>query len=539
MSKTRSKAGSKGVSRDQASLLLSEGTVSDAGDTHCHHGATRENVTFTSLPAPEEPPEPPDPWCWTALEHSPPVCLIRRTSDGWQLLPQDVPKTPLALVTQKIAAVAAFLEACPRPRDARSDPSSGTGTNPGSRRTSGHLISVQPRLGAKLAVPVIAAMSRQLRSHHRQYHGDDGASESSVDSRHLGPGGLQVRLNGLSEGLNEDLIAGACDVMYNTLRIGGEGATYQWRIGSVEAALMAWDLTSQIRDAWRVPLTLLFERHGHLHSWTCVFVCVGTHVAVLGRSTLAELTHAPLAETRVSTIVQRFVAVLASHQNEVRSIFWGLPSEGPCTKGAKVVWRYLKISCRHQEWRSCLATCDYYISNRREICQHFLNVACAELPEGFTLFQNRRHCARVKAIPPLFVSTKRVAAAQRRPKSSLARRGHSASRASSAMSRASPLLSRSGASSARGAMMLDAVQVEEEDLLAAGRSILRRHYRGVRSTLDGHESSSWSSGTLDEHCEDWDIGGLVPGSSMEHLEVIGDQRPSPVHFYTHTCLKNG
>lgn len=214
--------------------------------------------------------------------------------------------------------------------------------------------------------------------------------------------------NRLDDSLTESSVRDVCDAMYDLLgACGGHGIAKEQDIvvGSVEGALMAWDLTSQIQGAWRVPLTLVTSMAGRQYAYVCVIIHVGARVAALGRSVLEQLSFVPLAKQRVSDVVNRFASEFVLRGHEIKTIHLGLPAECPTPKSEvasrPVIWRYLKLSCPRQEWMSLLASCDLFVAQRRAIRRAVvLSLGSAAIPRGFAMLNTKGGDPRLKAAPP-------------------------------------------------------------------------------------------------------------------------------------------
>jgi len=245
----------------------------------------------------------------------------------------------------------------------------------------------------------------------------------------------------LDDSLTEGAIRTACNVMYDLLgrvqeerqgpkvratweQTGYVGGTPVLAIGVAEAALLAWDLTSEIQGVWRVPLTIVSTRDEVRYTYTCIMVLYGSHhAAAIGRCGLKELSVVPLKEQRPSQVVRHLVTCLAAVGHEVHTLYLGLPTEAglPQTdNGAAaavmappLLWRYLKLSCARQEWTSILGCCDRFVSERRTFRRAATLAAktvkgrlpSVSLPVGFAPLSRRRQ--RIKAVPPLLVRRRR------------------------------------------------------------------------------------------------------------------------------------
>jgi len=77
--------------------------------------------------------------------------------------------------------------------------------------------------------------------------------------------------------LSEDQLHNACKELYNSR---------QTFVGSIEAALIAMDLTSEMNGVWRIPITLVTKRRWdrNVFSYVCVLIFFGNSLALLGRS---------------------------------------------------------------------------------------------------------------------------------------------------------------------------------------------------------------------------------------------------------------
>lgn len=220
----------------------------------------------------------------------------------------------------------------------------------------------------------------------------------------------------LDHTLTEDVIRDICNAMYDLGGgVGGSGYSpgETLIVGSVEAALMAWDLTSEIQGAWRIPLTIVSKKGGVKYSYVCVLIHIGARVAALGRSMLEELTYQPLVRQRASDVVDKFMSALMARGHEPTAVYLGLPTECPSPHEVAqrpVIWRYLKLSCLRQEWASLLATCDLFIAQRRAIRRQLVfNLGGSALPRGFLpLARNHKDPSpRLKAAPPALTRKRR------------------------------------------------------------------------------------------------------------------------------------
>lgn len=208
---------------------------------------------------------------------------------------------------------------------------------------------------------------------------------------------------------------------FDSSQLGGQQSSENANIvvGSVEGALMAWNLLSTIRGAWRVPFTLASEHLGRSYSYVCVLLLAGCRVAVLGRGSLPQISFQPLEALRVSDVVQRVSSVFEECGHTVHTIYFGLPAEcPPChiKEGPPVVWRYLKMSCRCQDWNNLLACCDLYVSQRRALVQEAREAREGSSPRalrGFATFKSRCGATRLRAVSPPLVRRRRPC--ERRP----------------------------------------------------------------------------------------------------------------------------
>lgn len=214
--------------------------------------------------------------------------------------------------------------------------------------------------------------------------------------------------NRLDDSLTEDAVSEVCNAMYELMSAsGGHGVCREQDlvIGCVEAALMAWDLTSEMQGAWRVPLTLVTEFHGRRYAYVCVLIQYGAKVAALGRCVLTKMSHLPLVRQRASDVVNRFAAEFVRRGHELRNVYLGLPAECPTSKAEAatqpLIWRYLKLSPVGQEWMSLLATVDLFCSHRRPIRRALvLSLASKDLPRGFAPLITQTDKPRLKAARP-------------------------------------------------------------------------------------------------------------------------------------------
>lgn len=230
--------------------------------------------------------------------------------------------------------------------------------------------------------------------------------------------------NRLESSLTEGTVRECCDAMYDLFGRGkpsrdtesGEVESDEFVAGGVEAALIAWDLASEIQGAWRVPLTIVSHRGDRSFSYVCVLVVLGARVAALGRSVLGELCHSPLARQRVSDIVDRYAKILEYYGHKIHTVYLGLPTDAP-NKGKgfmdqPVHWRYLKLSAARQSWQSVLASCDAYVGQRAVLRRYACGPRAgtrggAGPPKGFKAlgFDEGRH--RLKVTAPLLTRNRR------------------------------------------------------------------------------------------------------------------------------------
>ncbi|CAE8640567.1 unnamed protein product [Polarella glacialis] len=208
--------------------------------------------------------------------------------------------------------------------------------------------------------------------------------------------------------------------------------------------MIAWDLTREIHGAWRVPLTLVSERGDRKYSFVSIIMQVADQAAALGRSVLKEMSFVPLTKQRPSDVVARLADVLRSRGHDLLTVYLGLPGCGGKSmsaaagessrdeSGTTLTWRCLKLSCRRQEWRSVLASCDHYFARKQEVCSSYRalelqaaaqgstlafrpnrrsetvgSTPCPALPTSLVPWQNRRGRVRLKVIEPLLVRSRR------------------------------------------------------------------------------------------------------------------------------------
>mmetsp|Transcript_52114 Transcript_52114/g.93405 ORF Transcript_52114/g.93405 Transcript_52114/m.93405 type:complete len:566 (-) Transcript_52114:23-1720(-) len=257
--------------------------------------------------------------------------------------------------------------------------------------------------------------------------------------------------NRLDGRLTEDNVREVCRFFYDNEN---EEARLS-RIGSVEAALLAWDLTRDIHGSWRVPFTVVSERAEKRYCYVCIIVILGEHAAALGRSNLQEISFIPLAKQRISRVVDRIATSIRSRGHELISLYLGLPSLSgkrllpkvdsddlhAGTEDHPIVWRLLKLGCMRQEWESILASCDFLIARRQEVSNYIassmdplqelrqklaqgitsrnvrvrgvksgagkLEAASLKLPAGFASFCNQNGEMRLKVTPPVLVRRRR------------------------------------------------------------------------------------------------------------------------------------
>lgn len=216
--------------------------------------------------------------------------------------------------------------------------------------------------------------------------------------------------NRLDANLTEDDIQLICNTMYDGLtNDNGSPDTPSIVVTSIEAALMAWDLTSQLEGAWRVPVTLLSKRDGIKFSYVCVMLCIADHVGILGRSCVKDTSLIPLARQRVSDAIHSLAKQFAHRGHLVKTVYLGVPTPCPVSlleaREAPVVWRYLKMNCSKQRWSSIKSTSDVFVNRAAEIRAAALG--STPLPRGLVSLPNCRGAPRIKAAHPLLARHQR------------------------------------------------------------------------------------------------------------------------------------
>mmetsp|Transcript_61639 Transcript_61639/g.144526 ORF Transcript_61639/g.144526 Transcript_61639/m.144526 type:complete len:527 (-) Transcript_61639:44-1624(-) len=216
--------------------------------------------------------------------------------------------------------------------------------------------------------------------------------------------------NRLKSALSEAVIRDICKHFYDGAVV--ENPPWNLRVSSVEAALLAWDLTSNIHGCYRLPLTVVTKREGKQYSFIFVLVVLNDSVALLGRYLLKDISFLPLERRKVSEAVDHIATLLRDREYELVTLYLGLPTEalvGP-PGDSPTYWRVLKLSCRRQEWNSILSSCDVYVARRNEVCAVLEEAtvarrsqAVAPLPQGLELWLNARAEIRLKVVEPLLV----------------------------------------------------------------------------------------------------------------------------------------
>jgi len=216
--------------------------------------------------------------------------------------------------------------------------------------------------------------------------------------------------------LTPQVVREICQHIYDSVIV--ENPPWNLRIGSVEAALLVWDLTSQIYGCCRIPVTLVTEREGRQYTFVFIAVMVEDHFALLGRYLLKDLCFLPLERQKLSDLVDRVGDILHLRDHVLSTLFLGLPTSGTsASDAAPIWWRVLKLSCRRQEWHSVLATCDFYMARRQQVCEVISEVTLAKedpeqgphfsyhvsVPQGLALWTNARGEPRLKVTEPLLV----------------------------------------------------------------------------------------------------------------------------------------
>ncbi|CAE7611189.1 unnamed protein product [Symbiodinium pilosum] len=188
------------------------------------------------------------------------------------------------------------------------------------------------------------------------------------------------------------------------------------RVASVEAALMAWHLTSSIHGCCRVPLTLVTERGGRQYSFVFVLLTHNDCVALIGRYLLKEISFLPLEKRKFSDAVDHVATALTTRHHELKTLYLGQPTEAIIGQPGDepTHWRVLKLCCRRQEWNSILASCDFYVARRQELAAFMAETSILSqkpgsgqhttvLPKGLDLWLNSRSEVRLKVVEPLLV----------------------------------------------------------------------------------------------------------------------------------------
>lgn len=223
--------------------------------------------------------------------------------------------------------------------------------------------------------------------------------------------------NRLQFSLTAEVVREICQHIYDSVLV----VNPQWnlRIGSVEAALLAWDLTSQIHGCCRIPVTLVTQREGRQYTFIFIVLMVEDQFALLGKYLLKELCFLPLRRQKLSDVVDRVGDILSLRDHSLSTLYLGLPTDGTSAPDeSPTVWRVLKLSCRRQEWHSVLAACDFYMARRQQVREIISEVLLSQddpeqghgyqnykvsVPQGLALWTNSRGEVRLKVTEPLLV----------------------------------------------------------------------------------------------------------------------------------------
>lgn len=237
------------------------------------------------------------------------------------------------------------------------------------------------------------------------------ANQKAAQSYFPEPNRLQSQI------LTAEVVREICQHIYDAVLM----VNPQWnlRIGSVEAALLAWDLTSQIHGCCRIPVTLVTMREGRQYTFIFIVLMVEDHFALLGKYSLKELCFIPLQRQKLSDVVDRVGDILSLRDHSLSTLYLGLPTDGTSAPDeSPTFWRLLKLSCRRQEWHSVLAACDFYMARRQQVREIISEVLLSQedpeqghgyqnykvsVPQGLALWTNSRGEARLKVTEPLLV----------------------------------------------------------------------------------------------------------------------------------------
>mmetsp|Transcript_88613 Transcript_88613/g.194188 ORF Transcript_88613/g.194188 Transcript_88613/m.194188 type:complete len:698 (+) Transcript_88613:123-2216(+) len=225
----------------------------------------------------------------------------------------------------------------------------------------------------------------------------------------------------LNEFLTEDIIHDICDCMYDSMGHNNETPdTPAITVTCVEAALMAWDLTSQMEGVWRIPLTINSKREDLKYNYVCMLIIADDCVGYLGRSCVDSMSLLPLEKRHCSDAVEHLVTEFARRGHEVESIAFGTPSTCPSrgdeARELPLVWRFLKMNFAKQSWTSIKASCDVYANlaaTMRLVSLGQIN----DIPTGFALRRCHRKpgARRIKVVAPLLTRHRRPRLQHRRP----------------------------------------------------------------------------------------------------------------------------
>ncbi|CAK9029781.1 unnamed protein product, partial [Durusdinium trenchii] len=236
-------------------------------------------------------------------------------------------------------------------------------------------------------------------------------AESVEDARKKAAEAYFVEENRLQSSLTACVVKDICRHIYDHVVV--ESPPWNLRIGSVEAALIAWDLTSYIHGCCRIPMTMVTQREGRDYTFIFIVLMVDDHFALLGRYLLKDLCFSPLQRRKLSDLVDQIADILRLRGHNLMTLYLGLPTEGTSVPDdSPTFWRVLKLSCRRQEWNSVLASCDFYIARRQQVRSIISEVTFEDLdgessnasvPTGLALWRNSRGEVRLKATEPLMV----------------------------------------------------------------------------------------------------------------------------------------
>lgn len=358
-----------------------------------------------------------------AMGHSAEFFSVRFNSehDSWQLATTvNISSAAKAqgiaeqYIGHKLANAAAFISQCPRPH--------GAGARewdyqPERNRLDNSFTEADVRQVCAAMYDLLAVTRREVPEKEALADEEDSEDEDDVSQELTGQTPHASRsMATLAPGTGAAGSAAA------------SGGPPSLSIGNVEAALMAWDLTSELHGACRVAVTFVAQRCGRRYGVVCILVIHGTSVGVLVRSKLERMLHSPLSNRRLSATVDELASVMTDAGYEIEKVFVGLPSENPVppreVSTRQVMWRFLKLNAVRQQWASILVSMDLYATNRDAICRAAAffssGIAAGEsydsvvggvnnlLPAGFAVLRSRRRCLRLKVTRPVMIKRHRV-----------------------------------------------------------------------------------------------------------------------------------